>query len=101
MASRPPIAVYDACVLYPFHLRNVLIQCAFDGLVEARWTNDIHAEWIRNLAANSTDTPISRFEATRDRMKAVCQSARKTDPLSASKIDPSLRRRDQGLSRRN
>ncbi len=30
-----------------------------------------------------------------------CQSARKTDPLSASKIDPSLRRRDQGLSRRN
>ncbi|PLL10461.1 type II secretion system protein E [Tabrizicola sp. TH137] len=31
----------------------------------------------------------------------ACQSARKTDPLSASKIDPSLRRRDQGLSRRN
>ena len=33
--------------------------------------------------------------------KGTCQSARKTDPLSASKIDPSLRRRDQGLSRRN
>lgn len=75
MASEPPVAVYDACVLYPFHLRNVLIQCAFDGLVEARWTNDIHAEWIRNLAANSTDTPISRFEATRDRMKAVLPDA--------------------------
>ena len=35
MASNPPVAVYDACVLYPFHLRNILIQCAFDGLVEA------------------------------------------------------------------
>jgi len=30
-----------------------------------------------------------------------CQSARKTDPLSASKIDPPKLRRDQGLSRRN
>lgn len=39
MASNPPVAVYDACVLYPFHLRNILIQCAFDGLVEARWTD--------------------------------------------------------------
>jgi ArsR family transcriptional regulator len=29
-----------------------------------------------------------------------CQSARKVDPLSASKIDPPVRR-DQGLSRRN
>ena len=27
MASKPPVAVYDACVLYPVHLRNVLIQC--------------------------------------------------------------------------
>ncbi|MDZ5450442.1 PIN domain-containing protein [Sphingomonas sp. ID1715] len=75
MASRPPIAVYDACVLYPFHLRNVLIQCAFDGLVAARWTDDIHAEWIRNLAANSPGTPVARFETTRDMMKAVLPDA--------------------------
>lgn len=75
MASKPPIAVYDACVLYPFHLRNVLIQCAYDGLAEARWTDDIHAEWIRNLAANSPVTPTARLEATRDRMKAVLPDA--------------------------
>jgi DNA-binding transcriptional LysR family regulator len=37
-----------------------------------------------------------------DRFCALdCQSASKTDPLSASKIDPPMRRRDQGLSRRN
>lgn len=75
MASEPPVAVYDACVLYPFHLRNVLIQCAFDGLVEARWTDDIHAEWMRNLAANSPGTPLERLEATRDLMKAVLPDA--------------------------
>jgi predicted nucleic acid-binding protein len=75
MASNPPVAVYDACVLYPFHLRNVLIQCAFDGLVEARWTDDIHDEWMRNLAANAPTLPIGRLIATRDRMKAVLPDA--------------------------
>lgn len=75
MASEPPVAVYDACVLYPFHLRNVLVQCAFDGLVEARWTDDIHAEWMRNLAGSSPGTPLERLERTRDLMKAVLPDA--------------------------
>ena len=75
MASKPPVAVYDACVLYPFHLRNVLVQCAVDGLALARWTDEIHAEWIRNLAANSPAIPIARLEATRDKMKAVLPEA--------------------------
>ena len=75
MASNPPVAVYDACVLYPFHLRNILIQCAFDGLVEARWTDDIHDEWMRNLAANTPGLPIERLEATRNRMNAVLPEA--------------------------
>ncbi|NTF98203.1 PIN domain-containing protein [Rhizobium rhizogenes] len=75
MASKPPVAVYDACVLYPFHLRNVLIQCAFDGLVEARWSDDIHDEWTRNLAANTPSLSIERLIATRDRMKAVLPEA--------------------------
>ncbi|TCU04857.1 PIN domain-containing protein, partial [Rhizobium sullae] len=73
--SKPPVAVYDACVLYPFHLRNVLIQCAFDGLVEARWTDDIHGEWMRNLAANTPGLPMERLELTRDRMKVVLPEA--------------------------
>lgn len=70
-----PVAVYDACVLYPFHLRNVLIQCAFDGLVEARWTNEIHDEWIRNLVANTPALSIERLLATRDKMNAVLPEA--------------------------
>ncbi|MBW9091642.1 PIN domain-containing protein [Rhizobium wenxiniae] len=75
MASKPPVAVYDACVLYLFHLLNVLIQCAFDGLVEARWSDDIHDEWIRNLAANTPSLFIGRLIATRGRMKAVLPEA--------------------------
>jgi predicted nucleic acid-binding protein len=75
MASKPLVAVLDACVLYPFHLRNVLVQAAFDGLYEARWTDDIHAEWIRNLAANIPNVDTDLLEATRDRMKAVLPDA--------------------------
>jgi hypothetical protein len=39
MVSKPLVAVLDACVLYPFHLRNVLVQAAFDGLFDARMRN--------------------------------------------------------------
>jgi hypothetical protein len=52
MVCKPPIVIYDACVLYPFHLRNLLIQIAVEGLVIARWTDAIHEEWIRALVAN-------------------------------------------------
>jgi hypothetical protein len=75
MAFKPLVAVLDACVLYPFHIRNVLVQAAFDGLFDARWTDDIHAEWIRNLAANIPNVGTDRLEATRDRMKAVLPDA--------------------------
>lgn len=70
-----PVVVYDACVLYPFHLRNVLVQCAVDRLVDARWTDDIHGEWIRNLLKNDPVLTRDRLERTRDLMKAVLPEA--------------------------
>jgi hypothetical protein len=41
MAFEPSVAVYDACILYPFHLRNVMIQAAVDRLVHPRWSDEI------------------------------------------------------------
>jgi hypothetical protein len=32
----PSIVIFDACVLYPFHLRNIVVQIAVDRLVDAR-----------------------------------------------------------------
>jgi predicted nucleic acid-binding protein len=75
MAFEPPVAVYDACVLYPFHLRNLLVQCAFDGLVKACWTDAIHDEWIRSLSANHPALPISLLVAARDLMKTALPKA--------------------------
>ncbi|WP_454723366.1 MULTISPECIES: PIN domain-containing protein [Cupriavidus] len=42
-------AVLDACVLYPAPLRDLLISLSVAGLFRARWTEDIHDEWTRNL----------------------------------------------------
>ncbi len=59
------VAVFDACILYPFHLRNIIVQAAVDRLVEARWTDEIHDEWIRNLAADAPTIPLERLQRTR------------------------------------
>ena len=47
-----PIALYDACVLYPAPLRDLLMQLALTGLFKAKWTDRIHDEWIRNVLSN-------------------------------------------------
>ena len=33
MGFGPPIAVFDACVLYPFHLKNIVAQARANGQV--------------------------------------------------------------------
>jgi hypothetical protein len=65
MAFEPSIVIFDACILYPFHLRNVVVRAAVDRLVEARWTDEIHDEWIRNLMARAPAVPIERLQNTR------------------------------------
>jgi len=75
MAYRPPVAVLDACVLYPFHTRNLLVQFAVDRLVDARWTDTIHDEWMRNLVADAPGIGMDRLRRTRDLMKAALPAA--------------------------
>ncbi|MBB3149789.1 hypothetical protein FHS21_006243 [Phyllobacterium trifolii] len=75
MPFNPQVAIYDACVLYPFHLRNLLIYCAVDRLVDARWTDEIHDEWIRNLIANTPELSEERLTKTRKLMNAVLPDA--------------------------
>lgn len=38
--------VYDACVLFPAPLRDVLLRLAVTDLFKAHWTQQIHREWI-------------------------------------------------------
>lgn len=46
--------VLDACVLYPAPLRDALMRLAATDLFKAHWTDEIHEEWIRNLASNNS-----------------------------------------------
>jgi predicted nucleic acid-binding protein len=63
-------ALYDACVLYPAPLRDLLMQLALSDLYRAKWTDRIHAEWMRNLLANRPDLQRFQLERVRDLMNA-------------------------------
>ncbi len=47
--------VYDACVLYPARLRDLLIQLATTRIFRGKWTELIHDEWTRNLLIKRPD----------------------------------------------
>lgn len=64
----PITALYDACVLYPAPLRDLLMNLALTDLFRARWTSAIHEEWIRNLLESRPDLTRARLERTRDQM---------------------------------
>ncbi len=68
-------AIYDACVLYPAPLRDLLVRLAITGKFRARWSDDIHDEWARNVLKNRTDLSIEQVTRTRELMnKAVPDS---------------------------
>jgi len=75
MALDPSVVVFDACVLYPFHLRNIVVQIAVDRLVDARWTDEIHGEWIRNLVVDRPGIPVDRLLVTRKLMNDALPDA--------------------------
>jgi hypothetical protein len=54
-------AVFDACVLYPAPLRDLLMQLATTELFRARWTGLIHDEWIRAACANRPDIDPAKW----------------------------------------
>ncbi len=68
----PVTAVYDANTLYPAPLRDLLIRLSQAGLVQAKWTDAIHDEWIRNVLKNRPDLSLQQLERTKNLMdKAV------------------------------
>lgn len=60
--------VYDANVLYPSYLRDLLIRVAQAGLVQAKWTDRILDETFRNLRANRPDLDPGKLDRTRELM---------------------------------
>jgi len=61
-------ALLDANVLYPAPLRDLLLELAVTDLFRAKWTEDIHREWIEALLRKEPHRERAALERTRDRM---------------------------------
>ena len=62
------IVVYDACVLYPAPLRDLLVRVGMTGLVQVKWTNEILDECFRSILEKKPDLEPERLERTRTLM---------------------------------
>ncbi len=72
-------AFYDANVLYPSELRNLLMHLALTGLFRAKWSADVHEEWISNLLKKRPDLTRDKLERTRMLMDQHAVDALVTD----------------------
>lgn len=86
-------AVYDACVLYPAPLRDLLMWLALTDLFKARWTDEIHDEWIRNVLKQRPDLTLEQLTRTKTLMNSNVRDCLVTGYES---IIPSLQLPDAG-----
>ncbi len=71
--------VYDANVLYPNTLRDLLIRIAQSGLVHAKWTNEILDETITAIGRNRPDIPSEKLERLRSLMNGAIRDVLVSD----------------------
>lgn len=64
--------VFDANVLYPAPMRDLLMRLTMTGLFRARWTDRIHDEWMRNVLKNRPDIDPTKLQRTRQLMDSHC-----------------------------
>lgn len=64
MRHSPFTVIYDACVLYPAPLRDLLMHLALTGAYRARWSEQIHDEWTRNVLKNRPDVSKTQLDRT-------------------------------------
>lgn len=65
------VVIYDACVLYPAPLRDLLIRIARTGIVRARWSEQILDECFSNILAQRSDLSSAQLARTRALMVAA------------------------------
>jgi predicted nucleic acid-binding protein len=70
------VVVYDANVLYPSTLRDVVIRVAQAGLVQAKWTDRILEETFDSLLKNRPDLDPTLIARTRQLMGDAIRDVR-------------------------
>jgi predicted nucleic acid-binding protein len=69
------VAVFDACVLYPAPLRDLLIRLGLTGLFRAQWSAEIHDEWMRAVLRERPGLQLERLARTRELMDEALPDA--------------------------
>ncbi len=64
-------ATYDACVLHPAGLRDLLVRLAGTGLFRAKWSNDILDEMVASVLRRRPELDPAELERTR---KLMCDA---------------------------
>jgi predicted nucleic acid-binding protein len=59
------VVVYDACVLFPAALRDLLVRLGITGLLQPRWSEQILDEVFRNIPAVRPDVRPEALVRTR------------------------------------
>jgi hypothetical protein len=59
------VVVYDACVLYPAPLRDLLVRLGLTGLFQAKWTEQILEECFRSIARQRPDLTLQQLARSR------------------------------------
>lgn len=72
-------AVFDACVLYPANLRDLLMRLACTGAFRARWSDQIHDEWIRGLLGRRSGLTRAQLDRTAALMNDAVDDCLVTD----------------------
>ncbi len=62
------VVVYDACVLYPAPLRDLLLRIARAGLVQAKWTEAILDECFRSILKVRPELKADALRRSRELM---------------------------------
>jgi len=63
--------VYDACLLYPASIRDLTVELARTGLLRAKWTTRIHAEWIDAVVRQRPELNRARLERVTELMNSA------------------------------
>ena len=80
------IVVYDACVLHPATLRDLLIRIAEAGIVRARWSDQILDECFDSIAERRPNVDREALRRTRELMTEAVRDCMVTgfEPLISS-----------------
>lgn len=79
-------ALFDANVLYPAPMRDILLQLAVEDLFQGKWTAHIHHEWMEALLRNEPHRDRAVLERTRALMDRATRDCLVTgyEPLISS-----------------